>query len=351
MPSARGEAIPPDLPVLFWEIIVAPSKKPLGWNCRDLLSAMLQSFRNNPFLFAAEPNRGVIHRRFAYSVQGLYKEGGNEDRYRTCHHGPATLLLVADGVSTADIGSGALAAEEVMRLLDFGYEDRFQEAVQACMTDPGAWPGAAERFLTGLFAEANERVVQRINELVLARQIAPQPSKAPQSPMCSTLTAAFIFGDQVVIYYVGDSPAWLFSPSRNLFCKLTGEHHAGQERPFSVQPVEQAKALTRVIGACEPALEGVEFVVVDQAPDTRRAELRRGDLLMLASDGLVDGIDALGPHERVVRFEAEVRQLNQSEKDLKKLVRRLVALAEDGLSNDNITLNALWIEKTEQSHG
>jgi serine/threonine protein phosphatase PrpC len=73
--------------------------------------------------------------------------------------------------------------------------------------------------------------------------------------------------------------------------------------------------------------------------------------LLLASDGLVEAIDASGTVEKIARLEAELRRQSQAERDLKKLVRKLVALAEDGLSNDNITLNALRIEPKEEAHG
>jgi serine/threonine protein phosphatase PrpC len=347
-PHRPGQAIPPDLPVLFRQVVTASSKKPLGWTCQDLLSAVLRSYRDNPFACKMAADPAVSHRRFAYSVQGLHKEGGNEDRHYSCHQGPASLLLVADGVSTADLGSGAIAAEEIVRLMEFGYKERFQAAVEAGLRASQAWPEAAGGFLTDLFGAAHQKVVEQVNTLYHNRKESSQP---PQSPMCSTLTAAFVWGDQALIHHLGDSPAWLFSPSRNLFCKLTADHHAARERDFSFELDRQATALTRVIGACEFSLELQGFLAIDQSPACVRVQLQRGDLLLVASDGLIEAIDESGTQEKVARFEAELRQLAQTEKDLKRLVRRLVALAEDGLSNDNITLNALRIEPKEEAHG
>jgi serine/threonine protein phosphatase PrpC len=347
-PHRPGRAIPPDVPVLFRQVVTAAHNKPLGWTCRELLSAVLRSFRDSPFVCDTVVDRAVRHAWFAYSVQGLHKEGGNEDRHYTCCEGPASLLLVADGVSTADLGSGAMAAEEIVRLMQFGHQDQFRAAVATCLHDPQAWPDAAEAFLAGLFGAAHQQVVQQVNLLYQGRK---ENSPELQAPMCSTLTAAFVLGDQALIHYLGDSPAWLFSPSRNLFCKLTADHHAGREKSFSFELDHQATALTRVIGACEFSLEQQRFVAVEQDADRLRVQLRSGDLLLLASDGLVEAIDASGTVEKIARLEAELRRQSQAERDLKKLVRKLVALAEDGLSNDNITLNALRIEPKEEAHG
>lgn len=338
---------PPDLPLLFRQVITAPVNKRLGWTCQELVSAVLRSFRENPFGRGPSVDLGVRHGTFAYSVPGLNKEGLNEDRYYIGRHGAASLLLIADGVSTADLGSGAMAAEEVVRLMEFEFADRFRAVVEDCSTAPQTWPEAGDAFLTEFFAAAQQKVVEQVN--LLFRRRGDQAT-APRAPMCSTLTAALVWGDSALIHYVGDSPAWLFSPSRNLFCKLTAEHHAERERDFSFDPQPDAAALTRVIGACELPLIGESFVAVEQAGDRLQVRLQPGDLLMLASDGLLEGIDAPGEREKLARFEAEVRRLGQPGADLKKLVRQLIALAEDGLSHDNITLNALRLEAEEQ-HG
>jgi serine/threonine protein phosphatase PrpC len=345
--SRSGTGIPPGLPELFRPLVTASAGKPLGWTCRDLVAAVLRSYRDSPFICSPTFVLTVSHSRFAYSVPGLNKEGSNEDRYHVCRCGQATLLAVADGVSTADLGSGSLAAEEIVRWLDLTGRKRFEAAVARCLAEATAWPEEAERFLGEFFQSAHQHVIDQINGLFQGWTEA----EPPKHPMCSTLVSAFVLGDQAIIRHVGDSPAWLYSPARNLFCKLTEEHHAGRERAFTFESDRQETALTRVIGDCELALSGKEYVAVEPRADLVRVQLRPGDLLLLSSDGLVDGIDEPETHARVTRLEGETRRLVQAGTDLKKLVRKLMALAEEGRSNDNITVAALRVDPRETPHG
>ncbi len=166
--------------------------------------------------------------------------------------------------------------------------------------------------------------------------------------MSSTLASALVARDQALVRHLGDSAVWLYSPTRQIFTKLTNDHSACQEKDFSLESDAQDAALTRVVGACQFSEPDNAFLPQQQQAESLRVQLRPGDLLLVASDGLVDGIDQPTEQDKTDLLAQAVEALVAKNTPLPQLVRHLVSLAEDGLSCDNITLVGVKVLNEEK---
>ena len=163
-------------------------------------------------------------------------------------------------------------------------------------------------------------IVQRANEAVRAGREA-DPAVGG---MGATLTLAGAAGpgdDLWLLAHAGDSPAWLVT--RAGVERLTADHTVAAElhRAGAISEDEAAvhpgrNVITRSIGA--------EDEVV---PDIRSVTLEPGDALVLASDGLGEGLD-----------DGEVGRLATEAPSAADAAERLVAAAVEGGANDNVTV-------------
>ncbi len=217
----------------------------------------------------------------------------NEDAYLD----DPPLFVVADGMG------GARAGELASRLA----VDTFRELAPAAGEDP-------ETRLRRTILESNRRVLERAQN---------DPATAG---MGSTVTAALLDGDRVVLGHVGDSRAYLLrdgvlqqlSHDHSLVAELERSGRLTREEA-AVHP--QRSVITRALGA------GPELEV-----DTSVVQVRDGDVLLLCSDGLsgLIGDEAIG-------------RLIGGGGPLDDAVRRLVRAANDAGGDDNVTAVAFRI--------
>ncbi len=160
-------------------------------------------------------------------------------------------------------------------------------------------------------------IIQEANRRIYARA-ARDPEVAG---MGTTVTAAMLAGEHVAVGHVGDSRAYRIRDGS--LEQITEDHSlvAGLVRSGRLSPEEaelhpQRSVITRALGT-DPAVEVDSFVVDAQA----------GDVYLLCSDGLTAMID-----------EATVLRAVASSPDLKTAARELVAAANSGGGEDNITV-------------
>jgi serine/threonine protein phosphatase PrpC len=207
------------------------------------------------------------------------------------------LFVVADGMG------GARAGELASRLA----VDTFRELGPAPDED-------GEARLRRTILESNRRVLERAQN---------DPSTAG---MGSTVTAALLDGDHVVLGHVGDSRAYLLrdgalqqlSHDHSLVAELERAGRLTHEEA-AVHP--QRSVITRALGA------GPELEV-----DTSIVQGRDGDVLLLCSDGL----SGLLGDEAIARLIGGGGPLDEA-------VRRLVRAANDAGGDDNVTAVAFRI--------
>jgi serine/threonine protein phosphatase PrpC len=207
------------------------------------------------------------------------------------------LFVVADGMG------GARAGELASRLA----VDTFREL-------PAITGESAEDRLRRTILESNRRVLERAK------------SDPATAGMGSTVTAALVDGDRVVLGHVGDSRAYLLrdgslqqlSHDHSLVAELERAGRLTREEA-AVHP--QRSVITRALGA------GPELDV-----DTSIVQLRDGDVVLLCSDGLSGLIGDLA-----------ISNLIEGGGQLSDAVRRLVRAANDAGGDDNVTAVAFRV--------
>src|SRR5437588_3756136 len=217
----------------------------------------------------------------------------NEDNYVVA----PPLFGVADGMG------GAQAGEVASQLAASALEAGDSEALQGL-----------ER-LDALIQEANRRIYDRATT---------DPSA---SGMGTTMTVALVEGMTVAIGHVGDSRAYLVRGEH--MEQLTEDHSlvnellkTGKLSEEEAQVHPQRSVITRAVGT-DPDVD-VDAFTIDSEED---------DVFLLCSDGLTDMVE-----------DEEILELVHEHRDnLDKAVQALVAAANRGGGDDNITAVAFRI--------
>jgi protein phosphatase len=216
------------------------------------------------------------------------------------------LLVVADGMGGA--AAGELASE-------MATETIYKKLV-------GAW--LAEEEATG------QRFAYRMKEAVESANLeihAYAKSHPENRGMGTTTTAVGILGDHIYVTQVGDSRAYLIRG---------GEAHQITKDQSLMQRLVEAGELTE-----EEAAQSERRNIILQAlgPDPRikvdltHQEVRRGDLLVLCSDGLSGQVK-----------KEEIAQAAMEARDLSAACTRLIAMANERGGPDNITVVAARLD-------
>ena len=218
------------------------------------------------------------------------KRRRNEDVYVV----DPPIFAIADGMGGAKAGEVAAAlAADVLR----------------------GEGGSGEEALVTLIQEANRRVYERASE------------DAAKSGMGTTMTVALLEDSHVRIGHVGDSRAYLIRDGE--LSQLTDDHslvgelvRSGKLAPEDAETHPQRSVITRVLGT-DP----------DVDVDTITIETRSGDLFLLCSDGLYSMVG----NERILEL------VERNRRDLDAAAKALVAAANKGGGDDNITVVAFEI--------
>lgn len=241
---------------------------------------------------------------FSYRTdQGLVRPN-NQDSFSVDlldPRGNAALLLVADGMGGYEGGEiASRIAVEIVR-----------DRVLHCASD---W---AEK---GVLLDGLLQAVNQANAAILRAQ-QEQPER---QSMGTTLTAALIWGQRVLIAHVGDSKAVLIRPGGAE--KVTTDHNVAGElyesghltaEEAAVHP--QRHVLTRALG-----------VDVNLRVEKRELTWEQGDELLLFTDGLSNLVSL-----------AEIEEI--SREGFESMPQKLVDLANERGGYDNITvLAARW---------
>ena len=225
------------------------------------------------------------------------KRRRNEDAY-VCL---PPLFAVADGMG------GAQAGEIASRLAAAAFQEhRATEDLDA------------EARLTAIIQEANRRIYERA-------------SSDPQaSGMGTTITAALLEGERVVLGHVGDSRAYRSRGGR--LEQLTDDHslvadlvRSGRLTPGEAETHPQRSVITRALGT-DPNVS-VDLLSIDVRPD---------DVFLLCSDGLTTMLD----EQTILRTIAESAALDSA-------ARSLVQAANRSGGEDNITVVLFALEDGE----
>jgi PPM family protein phosphatase len=229
--------------------------------------------------------------RIAFNTHPGRKRRRNEDSYVS----DPPLFAIADGMGGAH--AGALAS----RLAAGALRER----------EHGDGDGVgAEEQVVSLIQEANRRVYERAT------------ADEQATGMGTTMTAAIVEADRVVIGHVGDSRAYLVRDGR--IEQVTHDHslvaelvRSGKISPEEADSHPQRSVITRALGP-DPNVDVDTFLVPVQS----------GDLFLLCSDGLSSMVE----DKTIGRILVEHRD------DLQQATEALVQAANDAGGEDNITV-------------
>ena len=217
----------------------------------------------------------------------------NEDNYVVA----PPLFAVADGMGGAQ--AGEVASQLAASALEAGDSDGLE----------------GTKRIDALIQEANRRIYDRAS------------TDPTASGMGTTMTVALVDGMTVAIGHVGDSRAYLVRGEQ--MEQLTEDHSLVNEllktgklseEEANVHP--QRSVITRAVGT-DPDVDVDGFTI----------EAEDGDVFLICSDGLTDMVE-----------DPEILELvHQNRDDLDKAVKSLVAAANRGGGEDNITAVAFRI--------
>jgi len=234
--------------------------------------------------------------KFADSDTGRQRRA-NEDAY----FARAPLFAVADGMGGAR--AGEVASHIAVEVLEGGLPDG---------------EGSIEQRLGLLVDEANARIheVSRSDE--------------QRAGMGTTLTAAYVADEELVVAHVGDSR--LYRLRDGVFERLTHDHSLVEElvRQGRLTPEEadehpQRSIITRALGP------------EDQVQtDSHTWRARHGDLYLVCSDGLTSMVP-----------ETRVGEILKTTPSLAQAGRALIRAANDAGGRDNITVVLFRLEDVD----
>jgi PPM family protein phosphatase len=226
---------------------------------------------------------------------------GNEDSYYV----RAPLFVVADGMGGAQ--AGEVASELAVKQFEGGLPDERA-------------PGEA---LSELIQSANAEI---------HKQARDDPDLAG---MGTTVTAAYVDGDTVVVAHVGDSRCYLLRDGDLI--RLTRDHSLvgelvarGKLTEEQAESHPQRSVITRALGAYP-----------DVEVDTEVFPARDGDVFLLCSDGLTGMV-----HEPQLKPLLEDRS-----RSLEQIGRTLIAAANEAGGRDNITVILFRLEDVDDRRG
>lgn len=235
-------------------------------------------------------------------ARGAVLDGGEEE-VRPGLRG--VLLVVADGMGGE--AAGGLASEiAVDRILDRMVEGaQSGEATLSGQGDPRHFAGRLKRAVE----EAN---------LFIHRHAEENPAFRG---MGTTVTAAGVFGDELFLAQVGDSRAYLIREGETV--QLTRDQsllqHLLDSGQISEEEAERSDRRNVILQALGPAPTVNVDLTVQQ--------IRRGDALVLCSDGL----------SGLVRRD-EIGRLVAEDRNLEDVCGDLIALANGRGGPDNVTV-------------
>jgi serine/threonine protein phosphatase PrpC len=283
---------------------------------------------------AGKPNQDTLHiQEFGDAVVGSDQPAGKN-----------AIVIVADGVSRARVGTGDLASQAACRIL----AEYIVRRIPAATTNK-----QVEEVMTEACIEAGREVVR-----VALSQVPSEMAVRDSDFMSTTALIGIIRGGMLHLANVGDSRAYLVTGTH--IEQLTVDGDVGSARlaegvaPEEVQSMGvEAGALRYCIGACEAASGGTwQCAVQRSTPQVSHWHFQPDDVFLLCSDGLIEENLFLG------REEVAVLLAQNSNQPAQTLAERLAEAADarqrepspqepEGFG-DNITCVVLKVLNSDQ---
>ena len=318
--------------------------------CQSLLEAYLQSRKASVFL--PKENSSRLWDVAFHTEHGRNKKTQqNEDDYFFIKNEEKNglVFLVADGVSTATVGTGKKASTRLresienqkLSLRTFLNElDNFEKAM---------FLQKAKEKITELLEKANTEILKELNWQA-------QINNEPNYPMSTTVILGVIHNNRAMLGWLGDSHLFYYQDHKLM--QFLEEHNVLYQRvcdylenPSSAGfPLSQMndKALTHSLPMFryEPATQNFENAWNPEAISFISFYPEENALLIPASDGLLDCFGGnTDPLSGEKALQSSLESLLHKGLKLTELTRKIAREADDKAGIDNITLLILKSEK------
>jgi protein phosphatase len=231
----------------------------------------------------------------------------NEDAVHIApEHG---FVVLADGMG--GYNAGEVASRIAVDSISAGLTCWLQDAA-ARLDNPRGAP-----FTVAAGLQALQACVTEANRAILD-DACTQPSHAG---MATTLVAALVYQERILIGHVGDSRAYRWRGGA--LARLTRDHSVLQEQIDAGQALSAQAAAGRYRNLLTRGL-GVEATVL---LDTQTVPLQAGDVYLLCSDGLTDMVS-----------EAEIAAVLDSGLPMHNMAQVLIDQANMSGGRDNVTV-------------
>ncbi|MEZ4322507.1 MAG: protein phosphatase 2C domain-containing protein [Myxococcota bacterium] len=247
----------------------------------------------------------------------------NQDALFVSTKGPLSLLVVCDGISTANAGTGDVASSIASHVIANLWEQALPRLVQA-------GPAEIREFLDRALKMANQAVCEA------ALRFAGG-SLDGRVPMGTTAVVALVYGNRVWLAWLGDSRSYLVGPYGASLLTFDENQASERLRAWHLNFIENwdpaGFALVGYLGHFD------EMARAEALPAHHFSfTLVPGERLVLCSDGVTDYLG--DTHPEAALFVADAVR----DDDPFEASRNLVAQANRGGGGDNITtiVARLW---------
>jgi len=312
-------------------------------NCKEIVTKFYQG--KEVSIMTPVRTENMVWNFGFHTEQGRQKRSvQNEDSYEIIQskNKKSLLFMVADGVSTADIGRGKIVSS---RIQEFLRDD--EQKILSFLDDISSynnrdWMVSARSKIEELILKINEDNLEEVNYKL------NDYHKSDFLPMSSTLILGMIDKNRVIYGHLGDSH--VFYICNNKLMRLNEEHNELSERMSeyidsnSIQKFEELpsdKNLTRVIPFCEYDDKQRIFIKLNLKDKITFFEFypQKDAHIIVATDGLIDSLAKTNDE-----YENEKEILNtfnialtKSDKP-KDIAREMGRMADNNSGIDNITL-------------
>lgn len=264
----------------------------------------------------------------SHSVIGRTKRKQvNEDSFFHASKLEVSILAVADGVSTADLGNGKTASQIMIRTLQQVWDDYSSEMHGK---GPQRVDECGREMLMHTLNLANRRIAIESSML-----LEGEPTREFKHPMTTTFCGAVYGCGRAIISNIGDSRAYLVRDKRIILltqdddrvADYLKQHMAWEE----IKAKEDYRSLTGVVGRVSSeaaplpfSSDDVHFYGLSMKPE---------DIIILCSDGLIDYSIGETEYQR----ERSVFSICHSGKSAEAIAKEMVSAADEHGGGDNIT--------------
>ncbi len=217
----------------------------------------------------------------------------NEDSIVVKDDERSLLAVVADGVSTCDVGSGGLASMMTTIVIENAFAD-----------------GCSHEAFAGIVADAARRGSHGLLEWALAHGCGDELREG-KDLMGTTLTVGWLQGHELSVANLGDSRAYLITKDAieqlTVDGDLMSDLLANGAPPDEIRELgHMARSLRECVGGCVVNDQG-ELEILDEfcRPKTSRWPLLPGDIVLLCTDGLIEESYFLEPEQAAAMVRAK----------------------------------------------